>query len=135
MPVRWPSIRAMARWVLPVLVGPRTATSRGAGRNMAMPYRYRVEPPRGQGQTAQNRRCDIADEGSTVRRPLINRRLGRLCSTWDTTAELCGGVRALQETMDAARELLFPAGELDGTPIFEPCPPGCERVCRQGRTC
>ena len=28
MPEAWPSIRSTARWVLPVLVGPSTATSR-----------------------------------------------------------------------------------------------------------
>src|SRR5579872_5516955 len=28
MPEAWPSIRSTAKWVLPVLVGPRTATSR-----------------------------------------------------------------------------------------------------------
>ncbi len=28
MPVAWPSMRSTARWVLPVLVGPRTATRR-----------------------------------------------------------------------------------------------------------
>src|SRR5262245_16737127 len=27
MPVEWPSIRSIARWVLPVLVGPRTAVT------------------------------------------------------------------------------------------------------------
>ena len=30
MPERWPSMRSMARWVLPVLVGPRTAVIRPA---------------------------------------------------------------------------------------------------------
>src|SRR3990172_6708473 len=27
MPISWPSMRSMARWVLPVLVGPRTAVT------------------------------------------------------------------------------------------------------------
>jgi hypothetical protein len=27
MPEEWPSMRSMARWVLPVLVGPRTAVT------------------------------------------------------------------------------------------------------------
>src|SRR5580658_6547458 len=31
MPLEWPSMRSMARCVLPVLVGPRTARTRGAG--------------------------------------------------------------------------------------------------------
>ena len=30
MPEAWPSMRSTARWVLPVLVGPRTAMSREA---------------------------------------------------------------------------------------------------------
>src|SRR6185437_2342803 len=37
MPLEWPSMRSMARWVLPVLVGPRIATMRRAGSKTPMP--------------------------------------------------------------------------------------------------
>src|SRR3954469_7345189 len=39
----------MAKCVLPVLVGPRTATRRGAERSMAMATKVRSPPPQGKG--------------------------------------------------------------------------------------
>src|SRR5579875_2485221 len=59
MPLRCASMRSIARYVFPVFVGPRTATSRGAELNMAIAYRYRIAGASGQGgnRIAKPGRC------------------------------------------------------------------------------
>ena len=64
MPEAWPSIRSTARWVLPVLVGPSTATRRAG----AAPVGRSLMPPRNVGQAGERRnRQGVNDESALTR--------------------------------------------------------------------
>src|SRR5882757_8757627 len=68
MPEEWPSMRSMARWVLPVLVGPRTAVTPrariGGGSTVGI--------IKGNG----SRWLGVVEQGETAKRPCLERNMG-----------------------------------------------------------